>query len=30
MKTFKRVLWVLLGVVVFVIIGYFVYTAVKI
>lgn len=29
MKTFKRVMWVLLGVVILVVIGYFIYTAVQ-
>ncbi len=30
MKTLKRLLWVLLGVVVLAVIGYFIYTAVQI
>ena len=29
MKTFKRILWVLLGVAVLTVIGYFIYTAVQ-
>lgn len=30
MKTFKRIMWVLLGVAVLAVIGYFVYTGVKV
>ncbi len=30
MKTFKRILWVLLGVIVLVVIGYFIYTGTQI
>lgn len=30
MQTFKRVMWVLLGVVVLAVVGYFIYTAVRI
>ncbi len=30
MKTIKRLLWVLLGIVLLVVIGYFIYTAVQI
>ncbi len=29
MKTFKRIMWVLLGVLVLAVIGYFIYTAVQ-
>lgn len=29
MKTFKRILWVLLGVIILTVIGYFIYTAVQ-
>lgn len=30
MKTFKRILWVLLGAVILTVIGYFIFTAVKV
>ncbi len=29
MKTFKRILWVLFGIAVFAVVGYFIYTAVQ-
>lgn len=29
MKTFKRIMWVLFGILIFVVIGYFIYTAVQ-